>query len=224
LNEGVVKDSTYKLLSFILAVVIAIGMFLRWYLDRNKPVPSVVISPAIAAPSPAVEPPAAAVSPRRKQKPAVLASGLASTAIGEQKIQGDCNAVSNGGIGNTATANCVPPERHLTEEQKIALKGLRIPDSVKVVVVMIADGESQTFGHEIVSVLTLPPRQWEIAEFTDGPPIGGYVRIHDLNEPLEEQQLAMQMATILGIPAHHGTNTSAGELDIVVGRAPHQQK
>lgn len=38
-------------------------------------------------------------------------------------VQGNCGVVENGGTGNVASPNCVPPERHLSPEQMSTLRG-----------------------------------------------------------------------------------------------------
>jgi hypothetical protein len=165
--------------------------------------------------------------PPRKQyttKPAtqIEQRGTGNGAAGSIDQSGNCNINQIGGSGNQASVNCAPVERHLSEKQKAALKGLVVPDSISVTLTMTNEGDSQTYGREIADALNLPSANQSLGLTWSSPrpPQGTTVRIHDVNEPNTLQELGMTLGRILDAQGFRDDRVPTGVVSIVVGRVP----
>jgi hypothetical protein len=197
----------------------------KWFVTRDKFAPAAVRTQATTPTSIHAPAPGSKASVVRRHRRAVAAPGLATTTLEDPKIQGECNAVNNSGIGNTSTANCVPPKRHLTGDQKTALKSVIVLASIQVVLEDTNEEDSQRYGDEIGEALSLPPEN-QLTGFNysaPGAPQGVTVRIHAAGEAKDLQQLAQRIRVILGADGLIRQDVPTGEIRIVVGRTLRRQ-
>jgi len=137
----------------------------------------------------------------------------------DQQSKGSC---SPNIVGGSNTVNCGPIERHLDEDQKVALRKLVIPSSIKVTLTMTNEGDSQIYGEEIAHMLNLSPENVDLALMWSAPgaPQGVTVRIHDANEQETLKEFGDNLAKILGVQYGRDVRIPSGEVKIMVGRVP----
>ncbi|MGA2204705.1 MAG: hypothetical protein ABSD89_10905 [Halobacteriota archaeon] len=137
----------------------------------------------------------------------------------DQQSKGSC---SPNIVGGSNTVNCGPIERHLDEDQKVALRKLVIPSSIKVTLTMTNEGDSQIYGEEIAHMLNLSPENVDLALMWSAPgaPQGVTVRIHDANEQETLKEFGGNLAKILGVQYGRDVRIPSGEVKIMVGRVP----
>jgi hypothetical protein len=178
-------------------------------ISASPPSPSV---PIVKTPKPTPPPPSVKIDQR----------GNSNGAIGGNVTQGPCSVLQNGGTNNQAAVNCAPVERHLSEQQKAALRSLVIPESIKATLTMTNEGDSPKYGDEIFNALNLPRANADLSLVwgAPGPPQGVTVRIHDPNEPQILIDFCRALAKILMAPCGIDSRVPSGEVHTVVGRDP----
>jgi hypothetical protein len=91
------------------------------------------------------------------------------------------------------------------------LRALVIPESVKLVLEVTSEGDSQTYGNEISDVLQLAAenRSQGMGYGSPGPPRGISVWIHDMNAPITMKGFATQIAKVFGASGFVNDNIHA---------------
>ena len=97
----------------------------------------------------------APAAPTKRALPAQTTTGSDNVQVGGSVQVGPCSNVQIGGSGNEASTNCLPPQRHLSDEQKKTLASLLRDSGVFRVVVQHAEHnfEAQTYADDFSAVL-----------------------------------------------------------------------